>query len=217
MEEEMKVLTYEEARACLTRHFASDDGFLAQIEKGGEIDFEQIRVIEAALRSLQYHWKNQSLVPRHIVGLLWNVIPRLEACRSLSPQRQTEIHQVIASLSPLLEIPFVTAPTMSEEQAMALVSQHVIGPSFILEVLHAGRIDENALEDFLMAVDTLAQTWRQKDYIAKVTAGALIGTQDIVSRDGPFAPVIERFPVEKKQRLQEIQQELLEHVHDCFR
>src|SRR5579859_253283 len=119
----------EEALALITHHFQERDGIIAQVERGEKIDDAQLQRLQRALQRVHEEWVAEDLISKEQVRLLWNVSPRLEKCLLLSPQREAEIYNLIATLGMWIERIFTT-PTMSEEQAIAIISQHIIGPSF---------------------------------------------------------------------------------------
>src|SRR5579884_1858830 len=173
--------------------------------------------LQKAISCLTFHFtEHDGLVPKQVVQLFWRVFPRIESCLHLYPDKRDEISAFLVKLSTWLEIPFTTPTSMSEDHAIAVVGQHLIGPSFLVEVLHFGNIDEHALEELFFAIDTLSRVWSQRAFISKFAAGALISTQDIFSSYGPFSQVLARFSDAKKELLRKVEQRLLERIDACL-
>src|SRR5579883_236350 len=216
MSDNLNEASLKKAISCLTFHFTEHDGLVAQLERGLGIDEADVHAIEQAIQRLHQAWENENLVPKQVVQLFWRVFPRIESCLHLYPDKRDEISAFLVKLSTWLEIPFTTPTTMSEDHAIAVVGQHLIGPSFLVEVLHFGTIDEHAVEELFFAINTLSEVWSQRTYISKFAAGALISTQDIFSGYGPFSQVLARFSDDKKEQLRKIEQRLLERVDACL-
>lgn len=201
--------TLEEAWVCIKINFSESKGIIAQIEKGMEIDEINIQMIEVALQRISLAWEDMKLVPKKEVQLLWNVLPRLEKCLLLYPYRKVEIGNLIARLSERLDALF-SSSKMSEEHAIALVCQHLVGvPSFMIE-LRLGEINETSLEELLLALDTLAQEWKGKENISKLAVGGIISTQNF------FSSVSGLYSTSEKQHLQAIELRLCERISRCL-
>ncbi len=111
-------------------------------------------------------------------------------------------------LSSLLAGLFSTE-TMSEENAIAVVSQHVIGPSFVLG-LRFGGIHDEAFKELRTALETLAHKWEKREYVSKIAAGAMISIQDL------FTLLSGIYSEEEKRRLQPMLQALNECITRCL-
>src|SRR6266568_6791693 len=98
MSQEFEMLSVDEALTCIKQQFTEQKGLIAQIERGATINDVQVRMIEGALRYLQTAWKEKELVPKHAVRLFWNVIPRIEKCILLYPQRTVELSKLMGDL-----------------------------------------------------------------------------------------------------------------------
>jgi|SRR5579859_1455970 len=202
-------LSMEEAVALITQHFQECDGIIAQVERGEKIDGSQVRMIEEALRCLQLAWKGKELVPKHAVRLFWNVIPRLEKCILLYPHRTDEVSKLMSDLIGWFDGVF-SSSLMSEEDAIVLVTQHMIGlPPLSIE-LRFGNIREDSVEELLMALNVLADTWKTREDISKLAAHAMVSTQAV------FMAVSDLFSGTEKQRLNAIEQQLNERITECL-
>jgi hypothetical protein len=211
MSEDTEILTLEEALVCIRQHFTEPDGLVAHIEKGLEIDDVQVGKLEGALSRLHLAWQEQDLVPKQDVRLLWNVVPRLEKCLSLYPERTTEMSSFLMQVSQWIEAVFST-PLLSEEGAVVLLCQHIFGtPPFCVD-LYLGNINEDALSELFVALDTLADAWKKKAYISKLAAHAMVGTPEVLMS----VSEADSIPETEKQRLQVIEQELAERITKCL-
>lgn len=199
---------YNSSLVCIRKSFTESGGTIDKIEKGEKIDEIEVLLLEEALTELHGAWLEKDLVPKQDVQFLWNVFPRLEKCLILYPQRYEEINNFIANVSMWIERIFTTSP-MSEEQAIAVVSQHIIGPSFLVDLLLANTVNEASIDELFFAVQTLAQAWKRKEHISKLAAGALISTQ--------FMTVSDVYTQTEIHHLQAVRQQLIEHVTECFR
>ena len=202
------MLSLEDALLTLELHFTEPEGLLARIERGLPVDEDQLQMINVALQILRATWTEQDLLPKQNVRLLWNVLPRLEKSLATHPERKEEIENVIFKLSEWLAFLFST-PVMSEENAIAVVSQHVIAPSFFTD-LRFGTINEVLLEDLVLALDTLAEAWKKKEYVSKIASGAMINMQDMVT----LVSGLYREP--EMKRLRAIEQQLFECISRCL-
>lgn len=208
MADAMDRLSMEEALACIKLHFTKPEGLIAQVERGISVDNAQVEMIKVALQRIHMTWEKQNLVPKQDVRLLWGVLPRLEECLRLYPDRELEIRNLYMQIGQWIDEVFAI-PTMSEETAIAVVSQHILGPSFVME-LRFHSMNENAREDLFMALDTLAKAWSNKERISKLAAGAMISVQDL-SADVSWL----HSDVDKKH-LQEIIHQLFERINRCL-
>jgi hypothetical protein len=207
MGESHDFLSTQEALAYIRLHFAESEGIIARIEQGLPIDNAQIRRLEAALQQLHLAWLNEDLVSKQEVRLLWNVYPRLEKSLALYPEREREITEFMSKVIRWMEQLFMT-PQVSEEYAIAVISQHVIGPSFLANALLGREITASAVDETFMAVEALARIWKKKENISKLAAGALISTQ--------YLPISEHFSQKKKQDIQKLIQQLSEQITKCW-
>lgn len=207
MNENHEFLSIQEAIAYIRLHFTEPEGLIAQIEQDLPIDNTQVKKLEAALQRLHLAWVDEALVSKQEVRLLWNVYPRLEKCLALYPEREREITEFMSKVIRWMEQLFMT-PQISEEYAIAVISQHVIGPSFLANALLGREITASAIDETFMAVKALAGIWEKKEYISKLAAGALISVQ--------YLPVLEYFPQQKKQDAQKLIQQLSQHIAKCW-
>ncbi|MBA2680158.1 MAG: hypothetical protein H0U76_17400 [Ktedonobacteraceae bacterium] len=134
--------------------------------------------------------------------------PAFRKSLSLYPEKEAEISHFIMKLSSLLAGLFSTE-TMSEENAIAVVSQHVIGPSFVLG-LRFGGIHDEAFKELRTALETLAHKWEKREYVSKIAAGAMISIQDL------FTLLSGIYSEEEKRRLQPMLQALNECITRCL-
>ena len=201
-------MTIEDALACVKLHFTEPEGLIAQIERGSPVNSVQVQRLEVALRSLYEAWLDKDLIPKHEVRLLWNVFPRLEQCLLLYPEKEAELTDFMSKLNVWLDQIFTTPEVMSEEHAIAVVSQHVIGPSFLVGILLSRKITSSEVDDVFTAVETLSRIWKHRTHISKLAAGALLGTQSM--------SVSDYYPEYERQRLQEIMQQLQERITKCW-
>ncbi len=110
-------------------------------------------------------WVNLDLVPKQEVQLLWNVIPRLERCIIRYPEREIELSKFMYEVIIWFDQLFMTE-LMTEEHAIAVVSQHVIGPSFLKEILLNEKFDvSNVDEVFHGCKDTRTSLEEEKIYL----------------------------------------------------
>jgi hypothetical protein len=208
MSDKSEMMPIEEAMAYIKLHFTQSEGLLAQIEQGRPIPNDQVEKLEVALRSLQEAWSHTELIAKQEASLLWNVIPRLEQGLLQYPHQEAEIRDLMFKLSVWFDQMFMTQD-MSEEQAIAVISQHIIGPSFLAEVLHGEAIKSAGIEEVFTAVDVLAQIWKKKETISKLAAGALITTQCI--------PVSEYYSEHERRKIQKTLQALQDHITECWK
>lgn len=208
MNDESERMSVEEALTCIKLHFTEPEGLLAQIEQGLPIPNIQVERLEIALRRLHEAWMHRDLISKREAGLLWNVLPRLEQYMLLYPHREAEIRDFMFKLNVWFDQLFMTQE-MSEEQAIAVISQHIIGPSFLAEVLLGETIKPAAIEEVFTAVDVLAQIWKKKEAISKLAAGALITIQGF--------PISEYYSELKRKEIQKTIQTLQEHITECWK
>lgn len=207
MNENHEFLSTQDALAYVRFHFTEPGGLIAQIEQGSPIDSMQVKNLEAALQRLHLAWLNEALVSKQEVRLLWNVYPRLEKSLVLYPEREREITEIMSKFIIWTEQLFMT-PQVPEEYAIAVVSQHIIGPSFLANALLGREITASAVDETFMAVEALARIWKKKENISKLAAGALISTQ--------YLPISEHFSQKEKQDIQKLIQQLSEQITKCW-
>jgi hypothetical protein len=99
---------------------------------------------------------------------------------------------------------------MSEESAILLVCQHVLGiPSFNVQ-LYLGKIDKNAVQELFSALTVLAQLWKDRTEISKLAVHAMMSVPWLFTKTSPF------FSEEEKRHLQRIEQQLDEYITLCL-
>ena len=200
------MMTIEEALSCIKLHFVEEEGLIAQIERGLPIDIVQVKRLEMALQRLHIAWENSESVLKQEVRLLWNVIPRLEHALLFYPE-EAELTKFMREVIVWLDELFMTE-VMSEEHAIAVVSQHVIGPSFLKGILLCEKIDSTSAYDVFTAVETLARVWKSRKHIPKLAAGALISTQSTI--------IPNCYSEAEKQQIQKIMEQLRERITQCW-
>lgn len=201
-------MNLEDALITLKLHFTEPEGLLAQIERGLSVDEDQLQMIDVALQKIRAMWTEKDLLPKQDVQLLWNVLPRLEKSLVYHPEQRKEIENIISQISEWFAFLFST-PVMSEENAIVVVSQHVIGPSFVT-ALRFGTIDEEALDELFVALDTLGSHWKKREYVSKIAVGAMINMQGMIDQ------VSGLYREPEMKRLRAIEQQLFERVNRCF-
>lgn len=207
MNDDVEKMTIQEALHCIKHHFTENEGLIAQIERGQPIDSIEVKKLEVALQQLHMAWMNLDLVPKQEVQMLWNVVPRLERCLLLYPEKEVELSRFMYDVIVWFDQLFMTE-LMSGEHAIAMVSQHVIAPSFLVDIQLSRTTTTSGVDDVFTAVETLAQIWKHRTHISKLAAGALLGTQSMTISD--------YYPEDERQRLQEIMQQLREHITKCW-
>lgn len=207
MNDDIEKMTMEDALSCIKLHFLEKDGLMSQIECGLPIDNAQVKRLEVALQRLHIEWENLDLVPKQEMQLLWNVIPRLERDLLLYPEKKGELLQFMYKIFVWFDQLFMTE-VMSEEHAIAVLSQHVIGPSFLKEALLGEKIDSTSIDDVFIAVKTLAQVWKLRKYISKLAAGSLISIYSVT--------IPNHYTEQEKQEFQDIIQQLKEEIAKCW-
>lgn len=201
--------TFDDVVKYITFHFTDSDGLIAQIEKGNEIHEEYVQDIEVALQHIGRHWSQEESVPKGVVRLFYNIIPRLEQSALLYEEKQAAINDFSMNLSQWIEDIF-SSPAMSEQYASALVCQHIFGtPPFVVG-LRLGRIDEDSVEELFEALNALSTIWKEREYMPKIMAHAMIGSQALI------LSVVDLYGSSKAQRLKEIERQLIALVGECL-
>lgn len=198
----------KEAISFLKVNFTEPQGIIARIGRGLNVSTNEMHLIEEALNVVHETWENQQLISKQEALMLWNVFPRLEACLNSLVVTNEEIVQFVTRLEGLIDQLF-TASVMSEEAAVAVLSQNVLGPSFLIEV-RFGTINEGNLEELKDALKVLARAWKKKENISKLAAGAMISLRYL------FASINDMYLDESQQRLQEIKQQIFDLVDQCL-
>jgi hypothetical protein len=108
-----------------------------------------------------------------------------------------------------IEMVFLSS-SKSEEAAFALVCQHLLGTRPFNTELLMGRINEDSLGELLSGLGILAQIWQTRSHISKLAAFAMLSAP----RDFEEAALL--FSEEKLQRLQEVQQQVMESITRCL-
>jgi hypothetical protein len=212
MREDADILTWEDALECVRWHFTEPDGLLAHIERGGEIDETQVQMIGTAFQVMQAAWQEQERVPKQAVQLVRhasNAIPRLEQRMQLYPQRQAELVRLLEQVSEWTEKVF-SLPSLSEEAALVLVYEHLLGTRPFNTELILGRIDQDALGELLGALEALAQVWQTREQVSKLAAYTMISDSWLFDRAANL------FPGTKQQRFQEVEQQVSERITRCL-
>ncbi|HJT59620.1 MAG TPA: hypothetical protein VJ761_24135 [Ktedonobacteraceae bacterium] len=211
MKEEDGMITMENALAYIQWHFIESDGIIACIERGEEIDQREVQRMEVAFQALEGAWKEQMLVPKHAVQIVRaasKTLPRLNRCMLLHPERKTEISRLVMEVDKWIEAVFLSP--MSEESAISLVCQHLLGtPSFNVQ-LYLGEIDNNAVQELFSALDVLAQLWKDRTEISKLAVYAMLSVPWLFTKTSAL------FSEEEKQYLQRIEQQLDEYITVCL-
>ena len=207
MNENVPFMTLEEVLSFIDFHFFEEGGLIAQIEQRLPIDQTQVKKLKVAFQQLHAAWENSDLVPKQEMQLLWNAISRLEKCSSLYLKEDAAVADFMDELSVWLDQLFTTKE-MSEEHAIAVVSQHIIGPSFLREILLGEKVTFSAIDNVFIAVETLAKLWKPRKYVSKLAAGALISTKSIT--------IPNHYSEAERQQLQKIMQQLQERISDCW-
>ncbi len=207
MNDDSESMTTEEAITCIKHHFTEKEGLLDQIECGQPVDSTEVKTLEVAFQQLHMAWVNVDLVPKQEVQMLWNVIPRLERCIMRYPEREIELSKFMYEVIVWLDQLFMTE-VMSEEHAIAVVSQHVIGPSFLKEILLHEKFDATNVDEVFTAVRTLAHLWKKRKYISKLAVGALMSTR--------YLPLSAHYPEQERQTIQETMKYLTELITRCW-
>jgi hypothetical protein len=114
-------------------------------------------------------------------------------------------------VSQWIEAVFST-PFLSEEGAVILLCQHIFGPPPFCVDLRLGNINEDALSDLFVALDTLAYAWKKKTSISKLAAHAMVSTPELLMS----VSKVDFIPETEKQRLRVIEQELAERITECL-
>lgn len=101
-------------------------------------------------------------------------------------------------------------PARSEEVALSLVNQHLLGTSpFTTELLH-GRINDDSLGELINGLAILGQAWQTRENIPKLAAYAML----CVPWD--FDEASQHFSGSNLQRLHEIGQQVMESIMKCL-
>jgi len=172
---EQQTFDREEAWQQVQHHFTEQGGLIDQIERGEVIKETTIQEVQRALATVEDDWKTQHTIPRQKVALLWSIFPRLEKAIQRDRQREQALRFWRAQLTAWLHAVFASpSPPMSEEEAIAVVFQHMVGgPSFAL-TLRQGNIDEPVFQHLLQKMNELELLWQNKPDIPKRAAGVLI-------------------------------------------
>lgn len=106
---------------------------------------------------------------------------------------------------------FFTSPApLSEETAIAVAYQHLLGtPSFNIELI-LGTINNDALAELLDALTTLASKWESREYISKLVAHAMISSSWLFDR------VATLFQGTSQQTLQDAERQVNEAIISCL-
>ncbi len=199
----------DSAVLLVTKNFVHPNGLLDKFEKNIEINKNELDHLLEAMEIIYKYWIDKKEIPKDVARALLDVLPRLEKCLTLYPQKKEDIVEIIEKIGFWIEKIFST-PQMTEEQAITIVSQHVIGLSFAVAIQNAIGTSEGMLADFLFALETLEQAWKNKDQISKLAAGALISAQTL------FEDFQTHYSKPDKQHMQKAIQEIRNHITRCF-
>jgi hypothetical protein len=212
MNEDDQMLTVDEALIYIRQQFMEPDGLISHVELGEKTDMAQIEMVTRACNMLQTAWQGREVVPKEFVRMV-----RLAAIRLLSleqsmssyTQRLEEITQTVSWMQEWIEMVFLPPP-QSEEAALALVCQHLLGTRPFTAELLMGRINEDSAGELVSGLQTLAQAWSTRDQISKLAAYAMLG----ISWD--FDEATRHFSGNKLQRFHEVEQQVNEAITKCL-
>lgn len=214
MQKDTNIQTAEEALGWIKGHLMGKNGILATIEQGGAIDETERRKIGDAFQVIQQAWLGQEVIPKEAAQLLHQitaVIERVEQRLAFSSQRNQEMVHFLYQVNHWIDLTFFPpAATISEEEAMMQVYQHLLGTPQFNEGLIFGRIDEEALKELLRALEVLAEVWKSKAKVSRLAAYALVGTPWLFGRQANL------FTGEEQSRFQQIKQQVEEAIIKCL-
>jgi hypothetical protein len=212
MSENGRIMTLEEALACVEQHFMKPDGLLGKLEQGESIAETDVQELEVAFQVMRDTWEEKTLVPKEAVRLIVyasNSMPRLEQCMERFPQHKDAVVSLVSRITEWTEGVF-SYPLINEENALTMVGQHLFGTRpFNIELI-MGNINEDSLGELLEALDILGQVWETREQISKFAAWTLVEAPWLFDR------VKNLFTGERRQRLQETREQVMESITRCL-
>jgi hypothetical protein len=212
MNEECHMLTVDEALIYIRQQFMEPDGLISRIELGEKTDTAQVEIVIRACNTLQAAWQGQEIVPKDVVRMIrlaTNRLLSLEQSMSTSPQRLEEITQMVSRLQEWIEMIFLPPP-QSEEAALVLVCQHLLGTHPFTTELLMGRINEDSVAELVSGLQVLAQAWSTREQISKLAAYAML------SISWNFDEAARHFSGNKLQRFHEVEQQVNKAITECL-
>ncbi len=200
----------KDAWESLTYHFSDENGLLAQIESGKEIGIQAIRDVERALEILQEVWRTRRTVPKREISLLWSVFPRLEQAMSQQPAREQELRAVWSLLSTHMQI-LLTIPlsTMSEEDAIDVLRQHLVGGPSFGQALYMGYTNQIHFQPLLHRLEQLKPVLSGQQEIPKRLSHALLNVWQF-----PWSEVTRS--EDDHPQVSQMKQQLVKAIEDLF-
>ena len=201
MHEDFEILSLKNALDIIELHFTKEEGIVARLENNESINNEDVQTLKVALYSMRSVWENKDIVPKKEARLFLNVIPRLDRCIQLYPQRVREIYTLMEDIISWTDIVF-SQPILSEEEAITLVCHHTFGNPPLSIELRSGQIVKGSVSELTRALDALGLYWEKKEQVSKLAVHAMINIQSLLMS------VSDLFEGNQKEQFQTIEQEI---------
>lgn len=204
-------MTEAEAVAIVREQLVTERGFIARLQRGEGIDHEAVRQVYGALEALAGYWADRACVPKDAVLPMVDVFTPIFACIPLYPDRKIEIQRLAIELVDRVESVFWGPnPSMTEEEAMALVYGHLNGlPSLAFDLHHRERPKDDTLEQLHAALQTLERAWAGRACVPKTIVGPMLDVRELIAGHAGWWP-------EVQPRLVAIADDLKESVKRCL-
>jgi hypothetical protein len=203
--------TLAEALATISRHFIEPVGIIGKVERGEGFDKAEVQELEIAFRVVESTWQERVVIPKETARLILHVkeaFPKLEQSMLKFPQHEEAVGEFIIKLENWIEQAF-SPSSMAEANALSMVGQHLFGTRPFIQELIRGSVDEEALKELLDALKTLRNLWESKVEIPKFGVYAMIAAPSL------FDSVVNAFPGEEQQHLQNVRQEVMTYIERC--
>lgn len=170
----------DELLGLIRKHIQGPGGFISDIEQYNIIDNQKFTDFKNALELLQIYWKDQIEIEKSDVLPLCDIIPHLNACWLMHPEKQIEIKKTIDCISKCINKIFKN-PQIYEYSLLFDLENQFTGsvPSLATE-LHFGRIEEGRLDYVIYILEELKDLWKNKKTISKEAAQILMHAQDFI-------------------------------------
>ena len=185
MKKEAEIFCSEDAWNALRKHFTESGGLFDQIDHGKNIrvsldihqseEDQELEEIKQALMGIHHSWEGIDVLPRWQVCLLWSVAPRLEGML-LRTTEPLMIHILHAKILTWIELALSNTDREPNPEYLIIhdITVHMKGLKGFSTQLRFGRIDLDAFEELIQAVNVLVLAWKERSMIPRVGAWLLL-------------------------------------------
>lgn len=219
MKKDAEVFFPEDAWEMLRKHFTEPDGLFAQIDHGRNMrlslgdqpeEYQELEETRQALMRIHHSWEGVDELPKWQVCLLWSVAPRLESML-LRTTEPLMIHILHAKILTWIELALSNTDRERNPEYLIIhdIMVHMKGLKGFSTQLRFGRIDRDAFEELIQAVNVLVLAWKKQSMIPRIGAWLLL----LVPLKDWNAKV---YTGEQRKQLEEMKQRLYALMDECF-